>query len=41
MIPDSVKYIEAVGINGITIHCSEGSYAQEYAIREGLPYVIE
>ena len=41
VVPDSVNYIDTVGINGITIHCSEGSYAEEYAIREGLPYVIE
>ncbi|MCQ2513877.1 MAG: leucine-rich repeat protein [Ruminococcus sp.] len=43
IIPDSITYIAPnafYGAGNATILCSEGSYAQQYAIEKGLNYVL-
>ncbi len=42
IIPNSVTHIsDAAFEENVTIHCQEGSYARQFAVTEGISYVIE
>lgn len=51
VIPDSVtsfgsgifpsKYVDNRQVSTVTIHCGKGSAAEEYAVENGIPYVIQ
>lgn len=43
VIPDSVSFISGYAFNGspeVTVYCTLNSYAQQYAVKKNIPYVL-